>query len=108
MEMEPELLKLNILSIAVSGLLMLLLGLCLYLFKDVVSKNIRFFLPIPPISVAAYVFVYNLFRFYNGNLPGNLWDTIGEVIYATAISTIVFLAFTAVIVVITYLLKGLL
>ena len=106
--MEKELLKLNILSIAVAGLLMLLTGLGLYLFKAALSNNIRFFLPIPPIGVAAYVFAFNMFRYYSGNLPGNTRDILREVIYSTAISTVVFFAFTASIIVITYLLKELL
>jgi hypothetical protein len=106
--MEKELLKLNILSIAVAGLLMLLTGLVLYLFKESLSNNIRFFLPIPPIGVAAYVFAFNMFRYYSGSLPGNTRDIFLEVIYSTAISTVVFFAFTALIIVITYLLKELL
>ncbi len=106
--MEEELLKVNIISIAVSGLLMLLAGLLLYLLRDTVSRNLRFFLPIPPIAVAAYVFVFNLFRHYEGNLPSSTWDTLSEVFYGTLISTLVFFAFTLLIVVITYFLKELL
>ena len=82
--MNDEMLKVNILSITSAGLLMLLTGLLLYVFRDVVSRNVRFFLPVPPLGVAAYVFVFNLFAFYNGNLPGNFWDTVrGVVISAT-------------------------
>lgn len=69
--MNDEMLKVNILSITSAGLLMLLTGLLLYIFRDVVSRNVRFFLPVPPLGVAAYVFVFNLFAFYDGNLPGN-------------------------------------
>jgi len=55
--MNDEMLKVNILTITIAGLLMMLTGVVLYLFRDIVSINIRFFLPIPPLGVAAYVFV---------------------------------------------------
>ncbi len=106
--MENELLKLHILSIAVSGFLMLLTGLLLYLFKEAVSNHIRFFLPVPPIGVAAYIFAYNLFRYHNGSLPNNAWHTVGEVIVATGIATIFFCLFTTAIIAISYFLRGIL
>ena len=106
--MTDEMLKINILTIIVAGFLMLLTGLFLYFFRGIVSTNIRFFLPIPPLGVAAYVFVFNLFSHYNGNLPGNIWDTIGELTLSAVISGIVFIAFIAANVVITNLLKGIL
>lgn len=42
--MDKEMLKINILSIAASGELMLLMGVGLYIFRDAVAKNIRFLL----------------------------------------------------------------
>jgi len=50
--MQDEILKVNILSIIAAGFLMLLTGLLLYFFRDIVTKNVRFFLPIPPLGVA--------------------------------------------------------
>ena len=46
--MNPDVLKTNMLSIAVAGLLIMLTGIALYLFRDEVSDNVRFFMPIPP------------------------------------------------------------
>jgi len=66
-------LKINILSIAGIGLLMLLTGLLLFVFQDSIAQHRRFFLPIPPLGVAAYVFVFNLFDHYNGKLPESSW-----------------------------------
>jgi len=103
--MEDEMLKVNILTITVAGLLMLLTGLCLLVFRDAVSKDIRFFLPIPPLGVAAYVFVFNMFRYYDGNLPGNVWDTIGELVLSAVVSGVVFCGFIVANVVITNILK---
>ena len=106
--METEQLKLNLLALAASGLLMLLTGLGLLIFRDEVSKNLRFFLPIPPIAVAAYIFVFNMFSYYDGSLPGNLRDTLRELTTGTLILSVVFFIFIAAIAAITYILKGLL
>lgn len=105
--MNDEMLKVNILSITAAGFLMLITGLLLYIFSDVVSRNIRFFLPVPPLGVAAYVFVFNLFAFYNGNLPGNIWDTVRELGISAGISGIVFCAFIVANLALTYWLKQL-
>lgn len=106
--MSDEMLKVNILTITVAGLLMLLTGFFLYLFRGLVSENIRFFLPIPPIGVAAYIFVFNLFQFYNGNLPGNIGDTLRELTASAVICGFVFCAFIAANVLITNFLKDIL
>ncbi len=104
--MERELLKVNILSITVSGLVLALAGLALFVLRDSVAKYLRFFLPIPPIAVAAYVYVLNMFRFYNAKLPGGGWTTVRELFSGTLVATIVFSVFTTAMVVIIYFLKG--
>jgi hypothetical protein len=103
--MEDDLLKLNMLTIAASGLMMLLSGLLLYLFRDTVSNNLRFFLPIPPIGVAAYIFVFNMFRHYDGHLPENITGTVREVITSSLFALAVFAVFVVLNISITYLLK---
>ncbi len=105
--MNDEMLKVNILSITVAGLLMLLTGLLLYVFRDVVTKNVRFFLPIPPLGVAAYVFVFNMFGFYNGNLPRDLGVIVRELLASAVISGVVFCAFIVANLALTYWLKQL-
>ena len=50
-------LKINILTIAGTGLMMLLTGLVLFFFEG----------SIPPLGVAAYVFVFNLFQRFREN-----------------------------------------
>ncbi len=106
--MQEEMLKVNILSIIAAGFMMVLTGLLLYIFKDVVSRNVRFFLPIPPLGVAAYVFVFNMFAYYSGNLPGGVWETIRELTVSAVISGVVFCVFIVANLVITYCLKQLL
>lgn len=99
-------LKVNILSITVAGFLMLLTGLLLYFFRNHVADNVRFLLPIPPIGVAAYIFVFNMFRHYQGHLPENLADTLRELLVSATISGIVFCAFVVANIAITNFLKA--
>ena len=92
-------LRINVLSIAGIGLLMLVTGLLLFAFQDSIAQHRRFFLPIPPLGVAAYVFVFNTFDYHKGMLPENPWLTIVEVVTGTAIAGAVFFVFTLVMIV---------
>ncbi|RAM03882.1 hypothetical protein DO021_00185 [Desulfobacter hydrogenophilus] len=56
--------------------------------------DIRYFLPIPPIGVAAYIFVFNLFKSYDGRLPEKTMVVASEIFISTAISSLIFFAFT--------------
>jgi hypothetical protein len=98
--MENEVVKTNLLAIAVSGFLTMLAGMILYYFRGSISTNIRYLLQIPPLGVAAYIFAFNLFRYYNGSLPDNLSITAREIIYSTLISAGVFFIFTVLFVLI--------
>jgi hypothetical protein len=103
--MNPEVLKTNMLSIAVAGLLIMLTGVALYLFRDHVSDNVRFFMPIPPLGVAAYIFVFNMYSHYEDNLPGGIWTAAKELLISTAIAAIAFGIFALLIVAIVSLLR---
>ncbi|MGW8226902.1 MAG: hypothetical protein ACWGOY_14260 [Anaerolineales bacterium] len=92
--MEPQVIKTNLLAIAVSGFLTMLAGITLYFFRGSIATNIRFLLQIPPLGVAAYIFAFNLFRYYNGNLPDNFAVTARDIFIATLISAGVFFIFT--------------
>lgn len=98
--METEVIKTNLLAIAVSGFLTMLAGITLYFFRGSISTNIRYLLQIPPLGVAAYIFAFNLFRYYHGNLPDNIGITAREIIISTLISGGVFFIFTVMFVVI--------
>ncbi|MDX1614078.1 MAG: hypothetical protein R3300_07180 [Candidatus Promineifilaceae bacterium] len=95
--MNPELLRTNVLSIALAGLLMLLTGVVLYLFREQLSDNVRFFMPIPPLAVAAYIFVFNMYSHYDGRLPEGEWVAAKEILYSTAIAAISFGVFSLLI-----------
>ena len=103
--MDQDVLKTNLLSIAAAGLLMLLAGLLLYVFRDEISDNVRFFMPIPPLVVAAYIFVFNMYNYYHGNLPGGIWTISKEIIYSVVVSAIVFGLFTLLLIVVIYFFK---
>jgi uncharacterized membrane protein len=98
--MESEVIKTNLLAIAVSGFLTMLAGIVLYFFRGTISTNIRYLLQIPPLGVAAYIFAFNLFRYYNGNLPDNFAITAKEILVSTLISGGVFFIFTVLFVII--------
>lgn len=98
--MESEIIKTNLLAIAVSGFLTMLAGIILYFFRDSISTNIRYLLQIPPLGVAAYIFAFNLFRYYNGSLPDSFAVTAREIIVSTLISASIFLIFTVMYVLI--------
>jgi len=103
--MDQDVLKTNLLSIAMAGFLMLLAGTLLYIFRDEISDNVRFFMPIPPLVVAAYIFVFNMYTYYNGNLPGGVWATSKEILYSVVISAVVFGIFTLLLIVIIHFFK---
>ena len=98
--MENEIIKTNLLAIAVSGLLTMLAGIILYIFRASIAGNIRYLLHIPPLGVAAYIFAFNLFRFYNGSLPDKFAITAREIVYSTLISAGIFFIFTVLFVLI--------
>lgn len=98
--MEQDVLKTYMLSIAASGFLMMLAGAILYVFRDQITENARFFLPIPPLGVAAYIFVFNMYSHYGGNLPDGVWNTAKEILYSVTITAGAYALFTALLVVI--------
>ena len=103
--MNPEVLRTNTLSIAVAGLLIVLTGIILYVLRDGISDNVRFFMPIPPLGVAAYIFVFNVYSHYDGQLPEGVWVAAKEILYGTAIAAISFGVFAWLILVIINFIK---
>ena len=103
--MEEEVLKTNLLSIAVAGLLIALTGFLLYLFRNELSGSIRFLLPIPPLGVASYIFVFNMYQYYGGRLPGSSLDAAKEILISTGVSALFFGIFTFLLVIIISLFK---
>lgn len=88
----------NILSITGAGLLIFISGLIFLLLRDFASKYIRYFLPLPPIAVAAYIYVFNLYQFNNGELSGNLSDLAKEIFLSIGVVSVSFTAFTGILI----------
>ena len=98
--MENEVIKTNLIAIAVFGFLTMLSGIILYFFRASIAGNIRYLMQIPPLGVAAYIFAFNLFRYYNGSLPDSFANTAREIVYSTLISAGIFFIFTVMFVLI--------
>jgi hypothetical protein len=92
--MNPEVFKTSTLSIIVAGLLILLTGIILYIFRDEISGNVRFFMPIPPLAVSAYIFVFNMYNYYGGRMPPGNWIAAKEILLSTAVAAIAFGVFS--------------
>ena len=88
--MDEQILKVNLLAITSAGALIALGGIGLYFARFLISSRVRYFLPIPPIGVAAYVFVFNMFKFYNASLP-SFPHILIEVLLSTLTAASVFL-----------------
>lgn len=76
---------------------MLLAGVILFVFQGQTLVPLRYFLPIPPIAVAAYVFVFNLIKDYSG-LPQNSTLLAIEVAKSTIITGAIYGLITSLIV----------
>ncbi len=100
--MENTILKINIITISISGVIMAAGGLVLYAIRDSIAPYMRFLLPVPPVGVAAYVFVFNMFAVYNGRLPASTFQTIREISLATLFSASIFLVFTLLLVLLVH------
>lgn len=96
MQEEPNLT--NILSIAGAGLLIFLTGLSFLFFREFISRNIRFFLPLPPIAVAAYIYVINLYQQKNGLLTDTFVDITKEVIISVGFASFSFATFVGLLI----------
>jgi len=96
--MNLTILKTTILSIVFMGVVIVLAGIASLYWKDQIAPHMRYLLPIPPIGVASYVFVYNMYSKYGGTRPGPLADSIKEIVWASGISSLSFFIFTLILV----------
>ena len=96
--MEEDPVVINILSIAGAGLIILITGIVFLIFKDYIDKHIQFFLPIPPIAVAAYIFVYNMYQQEPSQISGNLSVLLKEVLMSVGIMAVSFAVFTVILI----------
>ena len=69
--MHIEAVRNNLIVIASMGFSMFAIGLILYKYSALVSPYMRYLLPLPPISVAAYIYVLDIVK-DNGNRTLNV------------------------------------
>ncbi len=88
--MQIEAVRNNLIIIASMGFAMFLVGLILYSNATRIAPYMRYLLPLPPISVAAYIYVLNIV-----GAEGDRTLNIGQdLLMETAIGTISFVLIT--------------
>ena len=88
--MEIQVVRNNLIIIASMGFAMFIVGLILYTNASRIAPYMRYLLPLPPISVAAYIYVLNVVSF-----KGDPAFKIGQdLLMETLIGTVSFLLIT--------------
>lgn len=100
--MEAKMLKINMLSIILAGALLTIVGIILYFTRSYISYYTRYFLPLPPISVAAYVFVFNMFKYFNTQIP-TFTVALIDVLLSTLVVGVAFLSFVTLMILFVWL-----
>ena len=96
----------NLRLIAGFGALILLTGLALYWLRSrpIISSHDWYLLPIPPLGVAAYVFVLNLLKRHPTGLPDLSWVA-KQVVLGAGAAACVFAVFCCGLLAATYCLE---
>lgn len=89
----------NLLIVMAMGVAMFVLGLLLYLNGTRIAPYMRYLLPMPPIAVAAYIYVLNAVNAKGGPL------TLKDMVLETAIGTAVFVLITGLLLVAYYVIS---
>lgn len=103
--MDKETVKIILLSVAGSGIAVFVISSALILFYKMFSdyfaeKNpMRYFLPLPPISVAAYIIAYNILKENQDISTTSLWTIIKNIASITFVSAGALFAFSVFIVI---------
>lgn len=95
----------NVLTLSAAGFLILLTGIGLYVLRDAYARYVRFFLPIPPLAVAAYIYVFNLFEIFKGDLAANRTEVVRDVLTSIIISGVFFSTFTILLIFLIHFLR---
>lgn len=88
--MDRETVKTTFMAIMVTGLLMFGMGTLMYVLRESAARYMRFLLPIPPLAVAAYIYVLNMFRSYQSSAPLTSSAVIVELLAGTAVAAVLF------------------
>lgn len=91
--MEVETARTNLIIITSMGLAMFLVGLFLYFNASRIAPYMRYLLPLPPISVAAYIYVLNVV----GAKGTRALDISKDLLIETVIGTVSFVLITVLL-----------
>lgn len=84
-------LKLNILLIAAAGGVMVIMAMLMLIFSDRVEGGMRYLLPIPPLTVAVYVYLVNYVKDQSTE-DFQFWALAQDAAFASVFSAGVFFA----------------
>ncbi len=99
--MPIETVRNNLIIIASMGFAMFVVGLILYTNATRVAPYMRYLLPLPPIAVAAYIYVLNIVG-YQGDRTLNIGQ---DLLLETVIGTVCFLLITLLLLAQYYILS---
>ncbi len=90
--MQKDPIRIVLLSIAASGVMLAVAGVAFYLSRDFILRRdlARFLSPLPPLLVAAYVFVVSFFDHFGNDPAAAGRHAVVETLAATALSAALF------------------
>ena len=100
--------KPKILLITAAGAAMFIVGMALFAFTEHVEPYLRFFLPLPPLSVAAYIYILNKPTITRSDptVPGKRQALVMDVLTETVVGTLVFVVLSLLIIAVLHTVPG--
>lgn len=100
--------KPKILLITAAGAAMFIVGMLLLAFTEQVEPYLRFLLPLPPLSVAAYIYLLNKLAITRSDptVPGKRQALVMDVLTETVVGTLVFVVLSLLIIAVLHTVPG--
>lgn len=98
----------KILLITAMGAAMFIVGMALFAFTEQVEPYMRFLLPLPPLSVAAYIYMLNKLAITRSDptVPGKRQALVMDVLTETVVGTVVFVVLSLLIIAVLHTVPG--
>ena len=98
----------KILLITAMGAAMFIVGMALFAFTEQVEPYMRFLLPLPPLSVAAYIYMLNKLAITRSDptVPGKRQALVMDVLTETVVGTLVFVVLSLLIIAVLHTVPG--
>jgi len=100
--------KPKILLITAAGAAMFIVGMALFAFIEHVEPYLRFLLLLPPLSVAAYIYILSKLAITRSDptVPGKRQALVMDVLTETAVGTVVFVVLSLLIIAVLHTVPG--